>query len=259
VLFDAPVERSVPDWLVTEPLDERTLGVLKSGKEAEVFVVERRDATRTCLLAHKRFRPRHPKKDELRELGFTHGAIYRHDSVYRQGWHLKARDRRAVATGTAHGQDVRARMWLSNELEMLGRAWRAGASVPYPVDRTDDGILMELIGDRERAAPRLVQARLGRADVRLARRQLLDDLARLAAEGIVHADLSVYNLLWWRGRVVLIDFPQAVDSRTNPEAPGLLQRDLENVAAWFGRHGAPIDAEAAFGELLGPLLGAGFG
>ena len=255
----ASAERPAPDWLVTESFRERTLGVLKSGKEAEVFLVERRTASRACLLAHKRFRPRHPKKDELRELGFTHGAIYRHDSVYRQGWHLNARDRRAVRSGTSHGQDVRARLWPANELEMLGRAWRAGASVPYPVGRTEDGILMELIGDADGAAPRLVHAGLDRGGLRTARSQLLDDLARLAAEGIVHADLSVYNLLWWRGRVVLIDFPQAVDARTNADAPGLLQRDLENVAAWFGRRGARIDVDATFGELLGPLLGAAFG
>jgi RIO kinase 1 len=253
----ARAERPAPAWLVREAYQDRTLGVLKSGKEAEVFLVERRDDTRACLLAHKRFRPRHPKKGELLELGFTHGAIYRHDSVYRQGWHLKARDERAIRAGTAHGQDVRARLWPANEMEMLARAWGIGASVPYPVDRTEDGILMELIGDVDGAAPRLVQAGLSRREVRAARDQLLGDLGRLATEGIVHADLSVYNVLWWRDRVVLIDFPQAVDARTNAEAPGLLQRDLENVAAWFGRRGAPIDADAEFARLLGPLLGAG--
>ena len=122
----ATAERPAPDWLIDGPFEERTLGVLKSGKEAEVFLVERRTASRACLLAHKRFRPRHPKKDELRDLGFTHGAIYRHDSVYRAGWHLNARDRRAVETGTHYGQEVRERLWPANEFDVLGRAWAAG-------------------------------------------------------------------------------------------------------------------------------------
>jgi len=250
----ATAERPAPDWLIDGPFEERTLGVLKSGKEAEVFLVERRTASRVCLLAHKRFRPRHPKKDELRDLGFTHGAIYRHDSVYRAGWHLNARDRRAVETGTHYGQEVRERLWPANEFDVLGRAWAAGVSVPYPVGRTDDGILMEFIGDATSAAPRLVQARLGVAELRRARDQLLDSLGRLSSAGIVHADLSVYNLLWWQGRLVLIDFPQAVEATTNLEAPNLLHRDLSNVATWFARRGVPIDVEAVFGELVGRLF-----
>jgi RIO kinase 1 len=92
-----------PAWLVSESYEERVVGVLKSGKEAEVFLVERRSSDASCLLAHKRYRPRHPRKGELRDLGFSKGTIYRHDSVYRSGWHLPTRDRRAVETGTAHG------------------------------------------------------------------------------------------------------------------------------------------------------------
>jgi len=251
----ATAERRPPDWLIDGPFEERTLGVLKSGKEAEVFLVERRTPSRVCLLAHKRFRPRHPRKGELRELGFTHGAIYRHDSVYRDGWHLNARDKRAVQGATAYGQEVRAQLWPANEFAMLQRAWAAGASVPFPVVRSDDGILMELIGDIDEIAPRLVQAGLERSDLRLARDQLLDSVGRLASAGIVHADLSVYNLLWWRGRLVLIDFPQAVDAVTNLEAPNLLHRDLSNVADWFARRGVPIDVERVFGELVGRLFG----
>lgn len=250
----AIAERPAPDWLIDGPFEDRTLGVLKSGKEAEVFLVERRDTSRACLLAHKRFRPRHPKKGELRELGFTHGAIYRHDKVYRAGWNLNSRDKRAVETGTHYGQEVRERLWPANEFTMLQRAWAAGASVPFPVGRTDDGILMELIGDFDEVAPRLVQARLDGEELRLARDQLLADVGRLASAGIVHADLSVYNLLWWRGRLVIIDFPQAVDAATNLEAPNLLHRDLANVATWFARRGVPVDVERTFADLVGRLF-----
>jgi len=231
--------------------------VLKSGKEAEVFLVERESADGSCLLAHKRYRPRYPKMGELRELGFSKGTIYRADKVYRIGWNLKQRDRRAVDMGSRHGHEVSSQMWPNNELAMLQRAWRAGASVPYPVSRTDDGVLMEFIGEREQAAPRLVNAQLSAADVQSARDQMVHTLRAMSAVGVVHGDLSTYNILWWQGRLVVIDFPQAVDATTNVYAPELLQRDVENVADWFGRQRAPIDAVELYGELVGLLFGVG--
>jgi RIO kinase 1 len=251
-----PAERAAPDWLIEESFEDRTVGVLRSGKEAEVFLVERRGAAASCLLAHKRFRPRHPGKGELRELGFSKGTIFRHDVAYRRGWHMSSRDRRAVETHTDHGQDVVARVWPVNELQMLRRAWNAGASVPYPVDRSEDGILMEYVGDATEAAPRIVDARLEREDLRRAWDQLVESLRALTRASVVHGDLSVYNLLWWCDRVVVIDFPQAVDARMNPEAPGLLHRDIENVAAWFGRRGVATDADRLFAVLVGELYGA---
>jgi len=253
-------DRPAPAWLIVESFEERQVGVLKSGKEAEVFLVERRSLDgaaaehATCLLAHKRFRPRHPGIGELRQLGFSKGTIYRHDAVYRQGWNLNARDRRAVQGRTSHGQGIRARIWPANELAMLRRAWNAGASVPYPVDRTDDGVLMEYIGSATQAAPRLVDARLDRNAVAGAWSQLLDSLRRMARGGIVHADLSVYNMLWWEGRLVLIDFPQAVDAAENAEAADLLHRDLVNVGTWFGRRGVEVDVEKVFADLVTDLL-----
>jgi RIO kinase 1 len=247
--------RPVPPWLITHSFTERDAGVLKSGKEAEVFLVERVAAHGTCLLAHKRYRPRYPKIGELRELGFSKGTIYRADKVYRAGWNLKQRERRAIESGSRAGHQMAAGMWPANELAMLQRAWRAGASVPYPVDRTDDGLLMEFIGDREQAAPRLVNAQLSRADIESARDQMLCSLRAMSAAGVVHGDLSPYNVLWWHGRLVIIDFPQAVDATTNVYAPELLQRDVSNVAGWFDRQRRPIDEHELYGELLGLLFG----
>jgi RIO kinase 1 len=243
--------------LITHSYVEHDAGVLKSGKEAEVFLVERRSADGSCLLAHKRYRPRYPKLGELRELGFSKGTIYRADKVYRAGWNLKRRDRLAIDTGSRVGHQLAAAMWPANELAMLRRAWQAGASVPYPVDRTDDGLLMEFIGDRRQAAARLVNAGLSRIELISARSQLLDSLVALADAGLVHGDLSPYNLLWWQGRLVLIDFPQAVDAATNPFALDLLHRDVANVADWFTRQRAPIDGDELYGELLGLVLGGG--
>ena len=244
--------REPPAWLLEEPYDEISLGTLKSGKEAEVFLLERRYAGgSTTLLAHKRYRPRRPSPGKLRELGFKKATGYRHHATYRAGWFLPSRDRRAVEHGTDHGHEVIERLWPFKEMEMLERAWASGASVPYPVERTVDGVVMEFIGDADAAAPRLAQAQLTATQLASAWEQLVGSLSSLTGAGLVHADLSAYNILWWGDRLVLIDLPQAVEFTTNADAPELLHRDLANVAAWFERRGVAVDVEALYGELIG--------
>src|SRR6266567_2914126 len=107
--------RPVPSWLITHSYEDRDAGVLKSGKEAEVFLVERTSPDGSCLLVHKRYRPRYPKKGELRELGFSKGTIYRADAVYQAGWSLKQRERKALDQGSRFGESLAARLWPYNE------------------------------------------------------------------------------------------------------------------------------------------------
>lgn len=253
--IDAPVERRAPDWLISHSFEEHPAGTLKSGKEAEVFLVERVSHDgRSCLLAHKRYRPRYPTGGDLRELGFSKGTIYRADKVYRAGWDLKRRERAAIDGGSRFGHQLAARMWPANEISMLGRAWDAGARVPYPIDLTDDGVLMEFVGDRSQAAPRLAEARLSEEEIDSARGQLLDNLRAMTAAGVVHGDLSAYNTLWWEGRVVVIDFPQAVDARTNPHAADLLHRDVVNICGWLAKRRHAVDVGNLYAELLGLLF-----
>ena len=128
---------------------------------------------------------------------------------------------------------------------MMQQAWRAGVNVPYPVGARGDGLLMQFLGDAERAAPRLAEARLGPSEIRSARAQLIDNLTRLVGAGFVHADLSAFNLLWWDEQLWFIDFPQAVDVTTNPHAFEYLHRDVTNVGNWFARHGEAIRSRRA--------------
>jgi RIO kinase 1 len=245
--------RSDLDWPEHEPYEDVTLGNLKSGKEAEIFLVERRYASGPRLLAHKRYRPRRPTKGQLREEGFSNSTSYRADSVYRGTWaFLNARDHRAVTAGnkSSYGQELAGSLWPALEFMMLRRAWDAGASVPYPVEQTDHGLLMEYIGDESMAAPKLVQAGLKADALASAWAQLLSNLRALTEAGLVHADLSVYNLLWWEGRLVVIDLPQAVEFTTNADAWDLLHRDVANVGEWFTRRGLPIDVEEVYANLL---------
>lgn len=243
-------------WLIAdpEPYEEYDLGPIKTGKEADVFLVERvAPDGRSCLLAHKRYRPRAVRhKGELEALGFQRAAGFVHDRAYRDGRsYRRSRDRRAADKGTAWGRVVLRGGWSDNEFDMLERLTGAGVTVPLPVERTGDGLLMQYVGDRTRAAPRLVHAGLDRAGVERAAALLVENLRRMVGAGIVHADLSVFNLLWWEDTVWVIDVPQAVDVGTNLQALDLLHRDVTNVAAWFRTRRVAFDADAVFADLVG--------
>ena len=249
-----------PAWLIADPeeYEEYDLGPLKTGKEAEVFLVERVAAGgRSCVLAHKRYRPRRAMhKGELADLGFQRSNAFVNDHVYRQGRRFaNSRDQRAADAMSDYGRELLTKQWPGHEYEALCDLWAAGVRVPYPVGHTGDGVLMEYIGAAGGAAPRLAQARLGRVEAASAADQLRVNLHRMVAAGYVHGDLSAYNLLWWDGELVVIDLPQSVDVAANPQAFDLLHRDLCNVAAWFARQQVPFDAEAELVELLSSAFG----
>ena len=249
-----------PEWLIAdpEPYEEFDLGPLKTGKEAEVFLVERvAPDGRSCLLAHKRYRPRTVAyKGELQALGFQRAANFVNDASYRGDRRLaNSRDRRAVAKKSRHGRTVLRRDWPDNEFAVLERLTRAGVAVPAPVARTADGVLMQYLGTRTMAAPRLAQASLARSEVERAAAQLVTNLDAMVRAGIVHADLSAFNLLWWEDRLWVIDVPQAVDIGVNDHAFEFLQRDLANVAAWFAARGVDLDADGLFTELVTTAFG----
>jgi len=247
--------RVTPEWVITEHYDDIDLGVIATGKEGEVGLVERvaHDGSRSHLLARKRYRPRSVQKGELKALGFERAPTFRNDIMYRDGrnYGKRSRDRRAVETMTKYGRELVKQKWLGHEFEVMSAAWHAGASVPYPIANEEDGgLLLEYIGDDEQAAPRVAQARLSRADLDDAWDQLRESVRLVVEAGYVHADLSAYNTLWWQGRVWLIDFPQAVDLVQSPHGFDLLHRDALNVATWFASKGVDADGEAFFAELL---------
>ncbi len=244
-------QRPALAWPHGEPYEDLPRGTLKSGKEAEIFLVERRFASGPRLVAHKRYRPRYPVKGQLRAEGFSNATAYRGDAIYKAGWFLPTRDKKALMGGSRYGHELAGHLWPHQEWTMLRRAWDAGVSVPYPVERTDRGLMMAFIGDDNEAAPKLAQARLSAAELASAWEQMLDSLRALTAAGLVHADLSAYNLLWWEGRLIVIDLPQAVEFTTNADAYDLLHRDVANVGAWFTRRGIAVDVEALYAELIG--------
>jgi RIO kinase 1 len=250
--------RSTPDWLVREPFTETDLGVLKSGKEAQIDVVERTDDDgRTCLLARKRYIPRGVKqKGVLEAMGLQRASTFTHDVQYREGRQFrKSRDRRAVERMSTYGKRLLQDRWTNHEHDVMARLWEAGATVPYPVSYDDDVFYLEYVGAPDGAAPQLAAARLDRAALESAWDQLVDGLRLITAAGIAHADLSAYNLLWWDERLWFIDFPQAVDLAANPSGLEFLHRDVANICDWFGRRSIEHDPDEVFADLLGYAFG----
>jgi RIO kinase 1 len=231
-----------PDWVVTEDAAIDTeLGVLKTGKEADVFLVERavpgRD-DRSVVMAAKRYRSEEHRSFH-RSASYTEGRRTR-----------RSRDARAVAKKTAHGRSIAAGEWAAAEFGALSQLWSAGVPVPYPVQLDGTELLMELITVDGVAAPRLAQVRPLAGLLRSYFAQLTDAMANLARAGWAHGDLSAYNVLAAGDRVVIIDLPQLVDIVGNPHGMAMLERDCRNVCSWFRARGLDVDEHALFGELL---------
>ena len=237
-----------PSWLVTDRAAVDTeLGVLKTGKEADVFLLERAvpGARPGVVLAAKRYR------DE------DHRQFHR-AATYTQGRRVRrSRDARAIAKGTAYGRAVAAGQWAWAEWEFLGRCWEAGVPVPYPVQVDGTEILMELITSPDGSpAPRLAQTRPAPGLLRSFFEQLRDAMALLAGMGAAHGDLSPYNVLSAGERLVIIDMPQVVDIVANPAGQDFLLRDCHNVCTWFRSRGLDVDEQELFAELVTQAYGA---
>ena len=246
-----------PDWLVREPYTDTDLGVLKTGKEAQVSLVERTGPAARCLLARKLYLPRTvAQKGVLEAMGVQRASQFRHDVTYREGRQFrKTRDRRAVERMSTHGKALLQERWTNHEHDVMRTLWSTGVRVPYPVMFSEDRFDMEYIGDLTEAAPTLARVRPRGPLLAVVWEQLVANLELVVAAGYAHGDLSAYNLLWWAGELWLIDFPQAVDIAANPMGLDFLHRDITNIAAWFARQGLDHDPEELFAHLLGRLPG----
>ncbi|GIJ11768.1 serine protein kinase RIO [Micromonospora andamanensis] len=228
-----------PEWLVTELAAKDTeLGVLKTGKEADVHLVRRGipGTDVSCLLAAKRYRdPRH--------------RLFHRDAGYLEGRRVRrSREMRAMTGRTAFGRQMIAGQWAAAEFAALTRLWEIGRrygtiTVPYPVQLRGTELMLEFLGDADEgtAAPRLAELRPAPAELRELWGQLVDALVVLARAGYAHGDLSPYNLLVHAGRLALIDLPQVVDVVVNPQGREFLARDVRIVAHWFTARGLPAD------------------
>ncbi|MFD6449103.1 serine protein kinase RIO [Promicromonospora sp. NPDC060204] len=256
----------LPEWVVTRDAALDTeLGILKTGKEADAFLVERAvpegaglpsdapdlaldQAATRCLLVAKRYR------------SLEHGQFHR-GSEYTEGRTVRrTRDQRAMEDRkSAWGRAVSATQWADAEFVALRDAWSAGAPVPYPVQIDGTEVLMEFIGTEETddlgrtqavAAPRLTRVRPSDDLLESYWDQLTHGMSVLARLGFAHGDLSPYNILAHGERLVIIDLPQVVDLAANPFSSDVLLRDCRTVSDWFIARGLDVDPDALFADLL---------
>jgi RIO kinase 1 len=256
LLTSPPVWFAMPRWIVPEErvsqihTDDDALmtfieedwitdvvHVLKSGKEGTVYCCRAASHTGQEFLAAKVYRSREHR-------------LFHNNAVYQEGrWIPDRRLRRAVANKSRTGREVQADSWVAHEFETLQRLHNAGAAVPQPFARSGQALLMTYVGDYAEPAPLLQHAGLSVEEADPLFRRLLREVELWLDCGCVHADLSPFNILYWEGKPTVIDFPQAVDPATNPQARELLTRDLANLCRFFARFGVRADAETLAGGL----------
>jgi RIO kinase 1 len=225
----------IPDWLVTSLSARDTrLGTIKSGKEADVGLLDRSlPGGPGCLLAVKTFRS-------------AEHRLFHRDAGYLEGRRVRrSRETRAMAARTGFGRELLAGQWASAEFAALARIWKAGARVPYPVQLIGSELMMEFIGDPDgTAAPRLAAVDASTSEFTELYHDLVSTLEVLADAGLTHGDLSPYNVLVDAAGCVVIDLPQTVDLVANPQGIEFLRRDCRNIADFFARRGVlAADAE----------------
>lgn len=245
--FEAEWLRASLASFYTDEMINDVLASVKGGKEASVYRCQAQPHTGETLLAAKVYRPR-----QFRNL--------RNDKLYRdgrtiltpEGRPVKTTDHRmmrAIGKKTTFGKQVSHTSWLMHEFTTLERLHRLGAAVPKPFAVNDNALLMSYYGDAATAAPTMNGVRL---DVREAQRlfeEVLRNIELMLAQGLIHGDLSAYNILYWEGNVTLIDFPQITYAATNSNAREILGRDVTRVCEYFRAQGVHAQPDQITADL----------
>jgi RIO kinase 1 len=227
--------------LVAEGLIDSVVRQLKSGKEADVFVV--RCGDETC--AAKVYK-------DADKRSFRQAVDYTENRKVRN-----SREARAMAKRTSFGRQQQEAAWQSAEVDALYRLAAAGVRVPRPSNFHDGVLLMELVVDAHGdAAPRLNDMNFSEDEARRHHAALIVEVVRMLCAGVVHGDLSEFNILLAEDGPVIIDLPQAVDAAGNNHAARMLLRDVDNLRGFFGRY-APDLLAMQFGPEIWALYAGG--
>ena len=227
--------------LVDEGLIDTVVRQLMSGKEAMVYVVRCGDETR-CAKIYK----------EATQRSFRQAVDYTENRKVKN-----SRQARAMAKGSKFGRQAQEAAWQSAEVDALYRLAGAGVRVPQPFNFHDGVLLMELVVDADGdAAPRLNDVVFSQADALAHHATLIAEVVRMLCAGVIHGDLSEFNILLAADGPVIIDLPQAVDAAGNNHAQRMLLRDVNNLRDFFGKF-APALLSTDFGEEIWSLYVAG--
>lgn len=220
-------------------------GIVKGGKEANVYCCLATPETDVERIAAKLYRPR-----MLRHL--------RNDAAYKEGRMVLdgdgkeirgGREARAMRKKTRFGQHLDFMTWIVHEFQVQQELFEVGADVPRPISHRGNTILMEFIGNEWNAAPTLNEINLDQAEAQPLFDRVLDNVRLMLTHHYVHGDLSAYNILYWNGQIYIIDFPQLVNVRTNRNGLTFLERDIRRVYEYFARFGVETDPVSLTTEL----------
>ena len=227
--------------LIEDGLVDEVLRPLMSGKEAAVYVVRCGSEVR-CAKVYK----------EANKRSFRQAAEYQEGRKVRN-----SRQARAMAKGSKYGRKEAEDAWQNAEVAALFRLAAAGVRVPKPYDFQDGVLLMELVTDADGdAAPRLNDVHLEAEEARAYHAFVIRQIVLMLCAGMVHGDLSEFNVLLGPDGPVIIDLPQAVDAAANNHAFSMLQRDVDNMAHYFGRF-APELKSTRYAQEMWALYEAG--
>lgn len=224
--------------LIEDGLIDGVIRQLMSGKEAMVFVVQCGDEVR-CAKVYK----------EANKRSFRQAVDYTENRKTKN-----SRQARAMAKGTRYGRKAQEEAWQNAEVDALYRLAGAGVRVPKPYNFHEGVLLMELVTDAQGdAAPRLNDVEFTAEQAIAHHHALMMEVVRMLCAGIIHGDLSEYNILIGADGPVIIDLPQAVDAAGNNHASSMLERDVGNLTAYFGRF-APALLNTDYGKEIWALF-----
>ncbi|HZH44810.1 MAG TPA: PA4780 family RIO1-like protein kinase [Lysobacter sp.] len=227
--------------LIDDGVIDAVVRPLKSGKEAAVYVVRAGDEVR-CAKVYK----------DMAQRSFKQRVQYQEGRKVRG-----SRETRAIGKATRYGRKQQEAEWKNTEVDALYQLRAAGVRVPEPYGYFHGVLVMELVTDADgHSAPRLGEVELTEAQARTFHRVLVRDVVRMLCCGLIHGDLSEYNVLVGPDGPVVIDFPQVVSAAGNNAARTMLLRDVNNLTASLGRW-APDLLDTWFGEEMWALFEAG--
>jgi len=231
---------------------------VQGGKEATVYCCRANPATGYDLIAAKVFRPRMFR-------AMRNYAIYKEGRGYMAGegkgvgrdgspaW--GSRSAKAIRKKTRFGRLLDTASWCLHEYGALSDLYEAGASVPKPLEASPNALLMEFVGDEDGAAPLLQSVALEPDEAQSVFDQVIRSVEAMLMRFRVHGDLSAYNVLYWRGQALLIDFPQVVDALHHPTAFTLFHRDIDRLCGYFTRQGLELDPVGLARDLWERFIG----
>jgi len=214
-MFESLIDLAKKEWHTLE-----ILSIIKTGKEAEVY----RGLLDGEWVAIKIYKPE-SERAFRKTTSYIGGKYYKSPSM-----------RKAITSRWKFGKNAQQELWIQREFFLLQQLYELKINTPRPILLLQNAIIMELLWDAQQTAPRLIDTHLQKNQAKKFFELIIKDIKKMWQFGISHADLSEYNILVWNDLPYIIDFPQSIDKRVGNIAEFHLQKDIENITKYFGKH-----------------------